>query len=585
MKIIRIQDYFIALKILGRPFILTLIILMLLLFASSLFFSTLMGLINVMDVIFGSSSENVIMQYGARTVFSSNVPVSLASDLRLLPGVSARAEIVTIATINGKPAIIRAFDNEVEYFSNVIKGRINNSGAWILLGKKLYEQLNVKVGQIISVAGVNSKKPTFLYVAGVYEFGDFRDYEAIVPIWIGRIIAGKGNELVSLIRVEGISRDKLNSIISKKYTVTINYEKLNGTLIVFDRSGNEVARVKVKGKGSVNLKLGFGFYSIKYEQDYFITNITSLLIKEKTKLSVKPDMIKRVKLIVNSPYAVLISGNNRFYGSTKEETTIFEVPQGLYTLRVDNQTYDLVLIGDTQFKTVRKSVKRWNVKVSVKWSDGRPLNNYLISVYDSSLNLIFSRISHESTISFDLPSGEYEIKIERPPYTIVKKINVFKNENVTVNIRTIPEPSRLSPSTYAKFKAFSPVDITKASINALLGLPYTTLLIMTTVPLILSIMTIFILNYAFARAVQRNIENLRRIGATNKSLIKLFAFPTLSLNILIALVSAVLITINPIDLAHFIGYSLKAPNIIIYLYSLSLGISSWGISLLRILRT
>jgi len=129
-------------------------------------------------------------------------------------------EVITIALVENESVIVRGVDKDflrkyVNY--SVIDGTDINDRcyacAWV--GEGLARDLNVGVGDVITLHSLFSRTPFILRVKGILRIQEPYDYEVIVPYRLGQLIRGTSGDTASiaiLILKNGVS---LSEVLSK----------------------------------------------------------------------------------------------------------------------------------------------------------------------------------------------------------------------------------------------------------------------------------------------------------------------------------------------------------------------------------
>ncbi|MBS7653303.1 hypothetical protein KEJ13_09280, partial [Candidatus Bathyarchaeota archaeon] len=363
----------------------------------------------------------IIMQEGAKSIHTSRVPASIAESLRRIEGVEAHPMTLTPTTLNGYPIVIRGVEALDQPLDRIIEGEIpRGGGLWILLGEKAFHRLGLRVGEIITLGSPSSTSILTLQVTGVYRTGGLRDYEALVPLEIGVELGGLPRGTISAIRVGGINGKELGSLLRTLYNLTLIHEAGRGEIIILDSLNAPVASFKMEGR-SHTLLLPFGYYTVIYRESYLTADLSSFLLRENLTITLGVPGKESYRLRVVAPKADHLTLTREdglsIQGRLEGDTWVFDAPLGLYTLMMDGGSYLVPLLGDTTFNPSHPQVAMERVVVRVQWQDGRGVTDYLISLRSADGVLVSSMRSLSPEASINLPPGEYEAEVSKPPYT------------------------------------------------------------------------------------------------------------------------------------------------------------------------
>jgi len=177
-------------------------------------------------------TEDIVVIYDAksRTPFTGLVPAFLAERIAAVEGVLACSpEVVAPCIINGEPVFLRGvIPGEFSRLSSLImvdgeelSSKDLNS---VMVGKRAFERLNLKVGDEVLVTGVLSPVYLELRVKGVFVSGTLLDDEVIAPLHVGQWLRGSGYDYVTIIRVKveggsGVREAVLNAIARAELSV------------------------------------------------------------------------------------------------------------------------------------------------------------------------------------------------------------------------------------------------------------------------------------------------------------------------------------------------------------------------------
>lgn len=530
----------------------------------------------------------VILQEGAKSIHTSRVPLSLAKSLCRLPAVEAHAVTLTPLTLGGKPIVFRGVDTLNDYADKIVKGSLpTEEDLWVLLGEKASERLGLELGDIAVAGSPLSPSIVTLHVAGAYRLGDLRDYEAVVPYEIGAELAGLPGGVASAIQVDGIEKGELESLIKSLYTLTIEHDAGRGRVVVLDSLNTPVAMFTMEEPGAEALQLPFGYYTIVYSESYLTANLTSILLTENraSTLRIPDEEVFKLKAVApeTEPPILQLEDGSSIQGRWIGNAWLFEAPRGLHTIMFGEASYLIPLIGDTTFNPRAVEEAPTRVEIRVNWQDGADVTDYLISVRDATGALLASIRSLSPLVTLNLPDGEYEAEVSKPPYLIKVRFRVPKQEAVTISLPVISNPSRIPPRLFQQLKAVTPIDASAATLSSLIGLTTASLVALMTSLTVLSIIAVFTVQKGLYSSAEDNFRVLWALGAGKGQILRMVWFKTLDLNLALGLGATYLaLTIHEhlsFNLAFTIlGYGLQVEPSLILTYSLMLSIASWFLS-------
>lgn len=584
-----------AIKILRtRSILIFIVIFIVALTTSNVTFVILYGLHTVLSSVLGGISTGyVIMQVGSRSVYTSMVPEVLANDLNRVEGVRAYAYTLTPSTINGSPIVIRGVDDIGNYEENIVSGYIPGSGNYIIMGEKAVERLGLKIGDVVFIGSLTSPNIIPLILVGIYRFGDLRDYEAVVPIKIGFIIAGRQDGIASMIQVNGASKEEIESLIRNTYNLTINYHSLDGKIIILNSLSRQVNSFNVKGDGSKSFTLHFGYYIIKYQRRYVTANLTGILLDRNTSINLKPNVkdiyMLKVCTAFNQKPIIKLENESIVYGVWINNTWIFKILAGIYTLRIGNLDYKIPVYRDTVFKPFMKSQSLENIEIDVYWSDGSPVKDYLLTIWGEEGRIITSFISSKPSNNIMLATGKYKVTVSKPPYKVEEDINIPEQNHTTLTIKAIPSSWNVPIKFFKRVKVLKSVNISNLTLESLIGITISTFTGLILTLSLLSIIAVIAVYNAFYNSCKENMNILKDLGAGRKEIFKLIG-STMFLITIISIFISYFLTIILYDKFLFnlkitiIGYGIQFSPSYASVYSMILGLTSWLYSTMKISR-
>jgi hypothetical protein len=543
----------------------------------------------MLDAVGGLGQQSMILQGGTRgAVYVSQVPLNLAESFNKLPGVKTRAMTLTPCTLKGQTVVVRGVRDYDDYQHRIVQGVLPiQSGSWMIVGMEAFKKLNLRLGEIVVIASPFNANILALELSAVYSTGDNRDFEAIVPLDIGLVLAGLPEGFVSAIEVRGMDRTEVGRLLAGLYTVRISHELRDGQLVVLDSTDRPVVSVAVKGPRTENLTLPFGYYTVAYRQSYFTSNLTSFLLTDNRALLLQAPKNETFRLDVflpAAPRAVLITDSGKsIEGSWAQESWVFRVPSGSYLLRAGGLNFTIPVVGDTVFDPAMTKTGLSNIKFQVLWSDGTEVRDYLIFVKDLEGRLVSAAVSPSFTTTLALPTGEYDVEVSKPPYQVKVRIEV-PTPQVTITLPSISNPNRIPLSAFERLIVVAPIEISRASLSLLVGLTVSAILGLAMAITVISVIALLTIHTALSKSAEDNLRLLGMLGAGAGETLRKVGAVTLGLSLLAAFAAACLTVAAyralPFSLT-FLGYGIQVPFAACFIYSTSIAFAAWLLSAAR----
>ena len=534
----------------------------------------------------------IIMQEGAKSIYTSRVPASLAESLRRIEGVNAQAITLTPTTLKGHPIVVRGVERIDDYLEKIVEGEApREEGSWILFGEKAFQRLGLRTGEIITLGSPSSTSIITLQISGTYRTDSLRDYEAIVPLEVGVELAGLPPGTISAIKVNGIDERELRSLMGALYNLTLINEAEGGYIIILDSLNIPVASLKLEGGRNHTLQLPFGYYTVIYREDYLTINLTSLLLRGDRAITLRTRGGKIYQLRVVAPEVeqpILRRGDNlTLQGRRDGEGWVFEAPLGLYTLILGGRSYLIPLIGDTSFNPTQTLGALERLRIRVQWMDGADVSDYLLTLRSPDGVLVASMICMASEASIDLPPGEYEAEVSKPPYLSRVRFRI-PGEKVMVILPSASSPGRVPPRLFQQLKAVTPLDTSSTTLTSLTGLTTSSIITPILSLTILSIITVFTVQRGLYKSAEDNLKVFTVLGAGRGETLRIIWIKLLGLNMALGAASAYSASaIHGILISRpgftVLGYGIEPKPLLTLIYSITLSILSWLLTLLRML--
>ena len=563
-------------KILGRRIItLTLLSLMLTSYLLAQFIAISLTSWEALNVALSAGTDQtLIMEEGARSVFTSHVPLSLYESLRRYPNITACEPFtLTPTSIQNKTVIIRGAS--IEYLTacskRLIRGKIpNREGPWAIAGIKAAKRLNLKVNDCVAVA--SPLRPTIMYlkIAGICAFGDPRDYEVLVPLPIGQKIAGLPETIVSIITVEGIDAKSLANLLNQKMKLIIHCNiDVRGWILILDSLNMPVSSQMIEGPSTLNFTLPFGYYKVAYQSSSVLSILTEVLLTSNTSINVEFFLgsTRTLKVLASKEDTVILQNKtgSQIHGIWSNGSWIFLVKPGVYTLQINDKSYEVPIFGNTTFDP--KGLENVGYKVTIKvvsWN-GSEVSDFLLIVEDKEGNVVTTlrELSHQ--VSIKLPEGPYHVCIYKSPYFVSTWIDVPKQTNIVIKLpKMISNPEKIPYRIYTSLKPLMPEEAGSYTLQAFMSLTTSYIAAAITFLLSLSVIACFVVQRHFYLSISDKIKILQTIGFSRGKLITNIGTAHLLLSLISAITSTIIawavFTLTKLDLILTImGYGADFP--------------------------
>ncbi|RLF09116.1 MAG: hypothetical protein DRJ98_08635 [Thermoprotei archaeon] len=499
----------------------------------------------VINAALGGSGGVIVMQAGARTVFTSHVPISVYEGLKRHPDVVACEPFtLTPACIGGKAVVVRGAT--IEYLNSwsrrVASGHIPRCGGlWAVVGARAADRLGLRTGDHIVIASSRTDALMPVEVKAICAFGDSKDYEVLAPLDVGQRIAGLPDTIVSIVEVKGMEKSKLMELLASDFELTIDCNiDVEGWILVFDPLNMLVASAFINNSSALRFSLPFGYYEIYYQGHNVFSKLVDVLLDSDKTVSVNLSLMTNntLRVVASENDVVLLRDENGtlIRGTWQDGCWAFVVKPGLYTLQVNNNTYQIPVLGDAVFNPMGFDDVGYEVLVTVVASDGTAIEDFIIVVDDENGNTIFTSRAVSSQIPLRLPEGLYTFRIYRPPYFVFKHVDVRGPTNIVIELpQLVKNPEKIPYRFYPKLMSLRSEEAAEYTLYAFAGL--TSSYIVAAIALILTLSVLLCL------AVQRHIylsisEDLRVLhimGFTKSRLLLSIGISHMMLSILSAL--------------------------------------------------
>jgi len=499
----------------------------------------------VINTALSGSGGVIVMQAGARTVFTSHVPISVYESLKRHPDVAACEPFtLTPACIGEETVIVRGAT--IEYLNSwsgkVTSGHIPGcEGLWAVAGVRAADRLGLKTGDRIIIASSRTDALMPVEIKAICMFGDSKDYEVLVPLDVGQKIAGLPDTIVSIVEVKGMEKSRLMELLASDFELTIDCNiDVEGWILVFDPLNMLVASAFIDNSSVLKFSLPFGYYEVYYQgRNVFSKLVDVLLDSDETvfvNLSLEANSTLRVMASEGDVVILRDENGTLIEGAWQDGCWVFVVKPGLYTLQINDNTYQVPVFGDTVFNPTGFDEVGYEVLVTVLSSDGTEVKDFIIVVEDEGGNIIFTSRAVSSQISLRLPEGLYTFRIYKPPYFVFKHVDVRGPMNIVIELpQLVKNPEKIPYRFYPKLMSLRSEEAADYTLYAFAGL--TSSYIVAAIALILTLSVLLCL------AVQRHIylsisEDLRILhimGFTKSRLLISIGVSHIMLSILSAL--------------------------------------------------
>ena len=532
--------------------------------------------LNSLDTALGAGLGGfVVYGGGARTVFTSRVPLSLYESLRAYRNVVwCRAVTLTPACVKGETVVVRGVPwEEVKgYEKCVVDGCIPNmTGPWAVVGLKAAERLGLSVGECVDVA--SSRRPVVMYleVAAVCRFNDRRDYEVIVPLDVGQRLSGLRETMASVVIVRGLGRRELANLLGQSYTLTVSCNvDLSGWIVVLDSLGTPVSSKPVSGPTTLNFTLPFGLYRVTYQTDGLVASLGSVMLDRDRDVNVEMRLSGEVSLSVSASeeesVKLLDESGVELYGNWTGSCWLFRVKPGVYTLSVGGSTYSLPVFWDMVFDPKGTGAGRYDVLITVSAEGGYGVGEFILIIERDRVT-VYSARCVEPSVRISLPEGSYKVWVYAAQRVYSEEFHVPEEEQVLVEIpRMIENPERIPLSVYPKLSILGPYEAPTHTLRAFLGLTTAHLATLSSLFLIMSLLMFSSVQRYLYLTLERELKVLWAVGFTASAMFRNVAPPHLALSLLSSTLgtacSWVLYHTLRMDLrVAFLGYGSPFPTI------------------------
>ncbi|MGI0079180.1 MAG: hypothetical protein ACRECH_06110 [Nitrososphaerales archaeon] len=551
------------------------------------------------------TSNRMITEQNAKTVYNSRVPVTIADALNVMNPVSgelsAYALTLTPVDISGIPIVIRGLPKNVISLQGFSTSQIvNRTGNIVLLGSKAQARLGAHIGDNLSIESPFASGSINVTVSGFFKTATELDYEIIVSLVLGEQIAGIPQGIANAVIIPS-SIPFTPNILTNNYQLSIDYSGPTGNLIIVDSSGyvhdsTQILPSKDSNFTSQILKesLPYGLYTVLLEEgqvrttlNEFVTAINNSVIVVNSPLSGLSNFlsVKVSNSCATQAPSLLDSLNNTVtpdYCDQKTETWIYKVGLGTYSLSFNGQSHRILVFGNTTFDA-NAQVQNSFLNVYVN-NLGTQALGYSITVKDiQSSQIVFGSFSTDSVLLIPVEANHtYAVALLTTNSLLIEhNVSIAQNgASLTLNIPYLPQQLQNVPiSDYTSLGIGFPSQ--SVSFNYFFGTTTASTIALFSIIIILLVLTLFALNSQFLAALQKEIQAISYMFPRKKPFFLKISGPLLLLSIASAIIgvgaSFIIFQLLGLDFKlTFVGYGIQLyPVTYVAVSLISLSLLSW----------
>lgn len=541
----------------------------------------------------GESDSVVVVERGARTIYTSHVAESLAASFSKLPSVEAQPLVATICYIGSSTLVIRGVSSANILSSSILSGTLPpGEGAWFVLGERTWKRLNLNVGETLTVASSIRRKVLMLNVAAVCRFGDLRDDEAVAHEATVKQLTDLPPGVVSAVIVKGIGREDVEKLLGRAYRLRLRSSSpVPGNLVVLDASGGMVRSVRLAGQIDENLELPFGFYSITFQTPNLMTVLGSILLNADSSFeaTVKAEE-KPVLKVESANRPVLRKPDGSEMRSMKEGGQwLFQVPPGVYYLQLGTETFTIPIFHSATFNPAAISGSMHTVSIAVLWSDGSQVSSYNLLVRSGRGEIVASKAGVSSKTQMDLVEGDYILEAYSLPFSATVSFSVPRTQDVRIILPGIGQNiERIPLQYYTQVRAVVVEQMPAVTLASMAGMSATLLTgLGLSITILLALLTMNLQNYLYLSAKDR-LTLVRMMGASQGFLLRSIGVPSMLLDLMLAGAAAMgayalggLVLLNQLTLS---GHTIISNVSATLVFSFALALLVWLLGYVKAIR-
>jgi hypothetical protein len=478
----------------------------------------------------------LLMDSSAKSIYTSLIPARLAKDIEDALGIPAKAVTTTLGYVDN--LLTPIWDESI--LEEPTPSILNVSSC--ILGKRLAERLKKDIGDTVIVIGILRREVHVLRIVDIKHFNDPRDDYLFVSKELAKKLRGAKDTDASII-IFNASGDvlRVNKYLSQTYELRILYDiPVEAKLRILASDGSRVLEKLIMNQGIEVLRIPFGCYEVVISTPYADIPIASVKLNDSATVNVKLKDYATLKILdyPTQPKLKDAKGVPLKPDSQGNNTWVYKVPPGLYTLSISGKELEIPLLSDLELRPCLeciekpKSLETYSVIFEMTYIDGKPVDELYLTILSSDGDLITS-IKTPGIYKIDLHKGDYIFIARKGNYVREIRVNVQEDKTVRVTL-PLRSDNRILYSSMPKVKllplGYDPLSsITLTILSAELAL-----LVSTTTISFLAYMVIF---GFFFKSSSTELEKLKELRFPRKLYLKIIYLPMLSLILIILLVS------------------------------------------------
>jgi hypothetical protein len=470
----------------------------------------------------------IIIDESAKSVYTSILPARLAKDLNIILGLNAEPVTATLGYIDGILAPL--------WSQEILEDNINSiEKNWIILGEALAAKLGKKIGDIVIVTSILRKEIHILKIIDIRSFNDPRDNYGFISREIARTIRGI-NEIDSSIIIfrNQIEAMEASKYLGQLYELKIHYNiPLQVRLRILASDGSLISEKDISNSGVEVFKLPLGYYQLMISTSYTQLPIASIKLKESREISIRLDGSVKLKIIEFKEKPLLKDMNEKIIEPQRfNNTWIYEVPVGIYFLKLGDLELKLPLINDLELKQMEmeRISEVYKVRLEINWIDGKPIEEAYLTILTKDGGLI-TAVKVTGFYEIYLPRGEYLIKLIKGSYALEENFKV-DGERIIQLIIPLRSSGECPYSPWLKEVKVLATGYDETSMISLMALSAEIAILASSI--ILSIITYTSIIDHLYESASKELNNLKELKLPRKTLLKMTYLPVLGITMLTA---------------------------------------------------
>jgi hypothetical protein len=470
----------------------------------------------------------IIIDESAKSVYTSILPARLAKDLNIILGLNAEPVTATLGYIDGILAPL--------WSQEILEDNINSiEKNWIILGEALAAKLGKKIGDIVIVTSILRKEIHILKIIDIRSFNDPRDNYGFISREIARTIRGI-NEIDSSIIIfrNQIEAMEASKYLGQLYELKIHYNiPLQVRLRILASDGSLISEKDISNSGVEVFKLPLGYYQLMISTSYTQLPIASIKLKESREISIRLNGSVKLKIIEFKEKPLLKDMNEKIIEPQRfNNTWIYEVPVGIYFLKLGDLELKLPLINDLELKQMEmeRISEVYKVRLEINWIDGKPIEEAYLTILTKDGGLI-TAVKVTGFYEIYLPRGEYLIKLIKGSYALEENFKV-DGERIIQLIIPLRSSGECPYSPWLKEVKVLATGYDETSMISLMALSAEIAILASSI--ILSIITYTSIIDHLYESASKELNNLKELKLPRKTLLKMTYLPVLGITMLTA---------------------------------------------------